>query len=486
MRFRTPLMLFVAILLVGLALVRTATSALAAPHSQTDDAGVMQVWASSLYPAASAPGMMEFIALYPNNHAEVVTLYLSNPAIVESGAWEAGANGAVTVTLTGNQDREYDEPITLTLTPEDDMMTDGVFRYHALTVITPEEMDALSAGAAPDASAPATETLAEIEDFGRIWVSNVYPAADAAGLITMLALYDNGNMEQFSIYLGKGVVGEVGIWEEDVNNTISVTATGTQDEEYAEATTITYQMVDNTLVDGAFVLTLWPEVTPAEMANMVDPAGVYVSNVYPAADAAGYVVLLALYDNGNAEQTTTYLTKGAITEIGVWAEELDGAITLTMTAQMDGDEYAEPTVTFYAREGEILTDGPFALFKLEQITPEMMDAMTAPAVTAVYRSDTLPAASSPGRVVTLTLFDDGTLTFDTDYLNDEPVVAEVGTWEKTADGALTITITGQGDETYAEPQVITFAQDGDQLVAVEYDGTLWGSEGLTLTATPAE
>ncbi len=162
MRFRTPLMLFVAILLVGLALVRTATSALAAPHSQTDDAGVMQVWASSLYPAASAPGMMEFIALYPNNHAEVVTLYLSNPAIVESGAWEAGANGAVTVTLTGNQDREYDEPITLTLTPEDDMMTDGVFRYHALTVITPEEMDALSAGAAPDASAPATETLAEI------------------------------------------------------------------------------------------------------------------------------------------------------------------------------------------------------------------------------------------------------------------------------------------------------------------------------------
>ncbi len=332
----------------------------------------------------------------------------------------------------------------------------------------------------------ATETLAEIEDFGRIWVSNVYPAADAAGLITMLALYDNGNMEQFSIYLGKGVVGEVGIWEEDVNNTISVTATGTQDEEYAEATTITYQMVDNTLVDGAFVLTLWPEVTPAEMANMVDPAGVYVSNVYPAADAAGYVVLLALYDNGNAEQTTTYLTKGAITEIGVWAEELDGAITLTMTAQMDGDEYAEPTVTFYAREGEILTDGPFALFKLEQITPEMMDAMTAPAVTAVYRSDTLPAASSPGRVVTLTLFDDGTLTFDTDYLNDEPVVAEVGTWEKTADGALTITITGQGDETYAEPQVITFAQDGDQLVAVEYDGTLWGSEGLTLTATPAE
>lgn len=486
MRIKAPSMLLVAIVVVCLALAGATSPALAAPPHQTDDAGVLQVWASNLYPAASAPGMMEFIALYPNNAAEVVTIYLSNPAIVESGAWEMGEDGAVTVTLTDNQGREVDEPVTLTLTPEDDMMTDGVFRYHALTVVTPEEMDALAEGAAAEASAPAAETLEGSEDFGRIWVSNVYPAADAAGLITMLALYDNGNMEQFSIYLGKGVVAEVGIWEEDADNTISVTATGTQDEEYAEATTTTYQTTGDALVDGAFVLTLWPEVTPAEMANMVDPAGVYVSNVYPAADAAGYVVLLALYDNGNAEQTTTYLTKGAISEVGVWAEELDGSVTVTMTAQLDGDEYAEPTVTLYTREGEILIDGPFALFKLEQITPEMMDAMLAPAVVAVYQSDTLPAASSPGRVITLTLFDDGTLTFDTDYLNNEPVVTEVGMWEEAAAGALTISITGQGDEEYAEPDVITFEQDGDLLVAVDYDETLWGSEGLTLTAMSAE
>ena len=447
----------------------------------------MQVWASNLYPAASAPGMMEFVALYPNNTAEVVTLYLSNPAVVETGAWEASEDGAVVVTLTGNQDRKYDAPVTLTLTPEDDMMTDGVFRYHALTVITPAEMDALAeGGAAAESANAATATMEGMEDFGRIWVSNVYPAADAAGLITMLALYDNGNMEQFSVYLGKGVVAEVGIWEEDADNTISVTATESQDEEYAEATTTTYQVAGDTLMDGAFVLTRWPEVTPAEMANLVDPAGVYVSNVYPAADAAGYVVLLALYDNGNAEQTTTYLTKGAVTEIGAWAEEPDGSITVTMTAQLDGDEYAEPTVTLYAREGEVLIDGPFELFKLDEITPEMMDAMTAPAVTTVYQSDTLPAASSPGRIITLTLFEDGALTFDTDYLNDEPVIAEVGTWEEDADGGLTIRITGQGDESYAMPIVITFAQDGDQLVAVEYDESLWGSEGLTLTAQAAE
>lgn len=487
MQFKARSMLFAALLAVCLACVGAVTPVLAAPSGQTDAAGAMQVWASNLYPAASAAGMMEFVALYPNNTAEVVTLYLSNPAVVETGAWETSEDGAVVVTLTGNQDREYDAPVTLTLTPEDDTMTDGAFRYHALTVITPEEMDALAeGGAAAESASATTATMDDMEDFGRIWVSNVYPTADAAGLITMLALYDNGNMEQFSVYLGKGVVAEVGIWEEDADNTISVTVTGAQDEEYVEATTTTYQVAGDTLVDGAFVLTLWPEVTPAEMANLADPAGVYVSNVYPAADAAGYVVLLALYDNGNAEQTTTYLTRGAVTEIGAWAKEPDGSLTVTMTAQLDGDEYAEPVVTLYARAGEILTDGSFELFKLEEITPEMMDAMTAPAVTAVYQSDTLPAASSPGRIVTLTLFEDGTLTFDTDYLNDEPAIAEMGTWEEAADGGLTISITGQSDESYAEPIVITFAQNGVHLVATDYDEALWGVEGLTLTAQADE
>ena len=491
MKLRTPSLLFAALVTLCLALFAAVTPALAAPADQADDAGVLQVWASKLYPAASAPGMMEFIALYPNNAAEVVTIYLSNPAIVETGSWEAGAEGAVIVTLTGNQDREYDEPATFTLTPDGDGMTDGVFTYAALTVITPEEMDALAEGAAEAGADEAgadgdAEAGAEMADFGRTWVSNVYPAADAAGLITMLGLFDNGNMEQFSIYLGKGVIGEIGIWEEDAGNTISVTATGTLEEDYSEAFTTTYQRVDDTLVDGAFVLTRWPEVTPAEMANAVDPAGVYGANIYPAADAAGYTVILALYDNGNAEQTSVYLTQGAVSEIGTWVEEIDGAVTVTMTGQLDGEEYTEPAVTQYARDGETLTDGPFMLYKLEEITPEMMDAMSAPAVVAVYQSDTLPAASSPGRMITLTLFDDGTLTFDVDYLNDEPVVAEIGVWEESAEEALAISITGTADEEYSTPVEIAFEQDGDQLVAVDYDEALWGSEGLTLIAQPLE
>ncbi|MCB0049307.1 MAG: copper resistance protein NlpE N-terminal domain-containing protein, partial [Caldilinea sp.] len=189
--------------------------------------------------------------------------------------------------------------------------------------------------------------------------------------------------------------------------------------------------------------------------------------------------------NNNAEQTTIYLTKGAVSEVGVWAEEVDGSITVTMTGTLE-QEYDEPSPVTYLRDGDLLVDGAFVFFKLDEITPEMMDALTAPAVSATYKSDTLPAADSPGRVITLTLLDDGSLTMSTDFLNDQPPIEEVGTWEENADGTLTVSLTGTPDGEYDQPDVLTFEKDGDQIVAVEYDESMWGSEGLTLTEQPAE
>jgi hypothetical protein len=80
----------------------------------------------------------------------------------------------------------------------------------------------------------------------------------------------------------------------------------------------------------------------------------------------------------------------------------------------------------------------------------------------------------------LTLYDDDSIVMSTDYLNDEAPLDEIGTWEENSDDTLTITITGRADLDYSEPTVITFELDEDQLVAVEYDMSLFGSEGLTL------
>ena len=74
----------------------------------------------------------------------------------------------------------------------------------------------------------------------------------------------------------------------------------------------------------------------------------------------------------------------------------------------------------------------------------------------------------------------------TDFMNDEPLIIEVGTWEEGADNQFTVSITGTPEEEYSEPDVITFEQQDDQIVAVEYDVTMWGSAGLTLTAVASE
>ncbi|MBE7551397.1 MAG: copper resistance protein NlpE N-terminal domain-containing protein [Anaerolineales bacterium] len=98
----------------------------------------------------------------------------------------------------------------------------------------------------------------------------------------------------------------------------------------------------------------------------------------------------------------------------------------------------------------------------------------------VYRA-TLPAASSPGREMSLTLRLDGTAELSSDYLNGEAPIVETGTWQDNNDGAATVSLTGQaGGVVYEAPVVITFRLDGSILTAVAYDQTLYGSEGITL------
>ncbi|MEZ4557864.1 MAG: hypothetical protein R2854_15725 [Caldilineaceae bacterium] len=43
-------------------------------------------------------------------------------------------------------------------------------------------------------------------------------------------------------------------------------------------------------------------------------------DLYPAGDAPGMLQIVALYPNGNAEQVSVYLTKGAVMEYGTWTK----------------------------------------------------------------------------------------------------------------------------------------------------------------------
>jgi heat shock protein HslJ/uncharacterized lipoprotein NlpE involved in copper resistance len=94
---------------------------------------------------------------------------------------------------------------------------------------------------------------------------------------------------------------------------------------------------------------------------------------------------------------------------------------------------------------------------------------------------TLPAASGPGREMSLTLRLDNSAELSSDYQNGEAPVVETGTWQDKGDGMATVSLTGQsGGVVYEAPVVLTFQLDGSTLTATEYDRTLYGSEGITL------
>ncbi|MDX1520597.1 MAG: hypothetical protein R3264_03130, partial [Anaerolineae bacterium] len=88
------------------------------------------------------------------------------------------------------------------------------------------------------------------------------------------------------------------------------------------------------------------------------------------------------------------------------------------------------------------------------------DRLVDPAqqVAGVYKGFFI-AASSPGRDSTFYLNGDQTARLVTDFLNDEPVLEEVGTWTTTEAGQVVVTLTGQADRTYDTPvtMVLTLA-----------------------------
>jgi heat shock protein HslJ len=409
MKFRQLLSLcLVALLLAGTALAATPVPAFArpaaAPGAVTDE--VSGSYVSNVYPAASAPGLVVLMSLYPNNNAEVVSFYFSNPPITERGTWEV-AGDEVTVTLTENDNGQYDTPSIETFAVHDGMLVSGAFTFHLLDEVTPGQMEAAAgapaAGAGADVAAgealtetvaadagadvaagveiTATEALTGSEEMSEevagaayeVFATGVYPAADASGMVTIMALYPNMNMEQLTVYLGTGTVHEVGMWSEAAGGYVDVTVTGTFDREYETPVTTSYAREGDVLSDGVFTFHQLDIVTPADMEAMVNPAGTYVSRLYPAADASGLLMVLSLFANNNAEQVSIYAGKGTVVEQGTWAENDDGSVAVSITGTAERT-YASPAEITYMRDRDVLSDGTFEFTRVEQVTPAEMAA----------------------------------------------------------------------------------------------------------------
>ena len=111
---------------------------------------------------------------------------------------------------------------------------------------------------------------------------------------------------------------------------------------------------------------------------------------------------------------------------------------------------------------------------------------TDPAITGYYESDVLESADSPGLVVGLFLYEDGSAEVTSDYMNDTDIIIEVGTWTDNGDGTLTLTVTGTTEGDYEAPIELVFeiAEDGSLVIPGEPGGA-FGEAGLTLIPTEA-
>ncbi len=94
-----------------------------------------------------------------------------------------------------------------------------------------------------------------------------------------------------------------------------------------------------------------------------------------------------------------------------------------------------------------------------------------------YYEASIPAASSPGRLVGLTLRPTNDAQMTTDYMNSTPEIVQMGNWSKADSGNILITLVTVGSGNPQKDSLL-FRQDGETLI---YLGDAYGSDGLSLT-----
>ncbi|ATL46590.1 hypothetical protein COR50_05010 [Chitinophaga caeni] len=101
-------------------------------------------------------------------------------------------------------------------------------------------------------------------------------------------------------------------------------------------------------------------------------------------------------------------------------------------------------------------------------------------VTGYYEAS-MPAASSPGRIIGLTLSEGNDVTMTTDYMNMTPEIVQRGNWMDHGGGKIMLSLVTVGSGNPAK-DTLNFRRDGNSLI---YEGSDYGSDGLTLTRKDA-
>lgn len=94
-----------------------------------------------------------------------------------------------------------------------------------------------------------------------------------------------------------------------------------------------------------------------------------------------------------------------------------------------------------------------------------------------YYATELPAASSPGRSIGLSVKANGDAEMVTDYNNFSPEIVQMGSWEKQPEDRILLSLVTVGSG-ISKKDTLIFKKEGTTLV---YEGTDMGTAGLKLT-----
>jgi hypothetical protein len=141
---------------------------------------------------------------------------------------------------------------------------------------------------------------------------------------------------------------------------------------------------------------------------------------------------------------------------------------------LDGDEIVVDMIT--SGPNDPLCCPSQQVIKRYKLEPTLVEQTAGADYSGTYQAS-LPAASSPGLNITLTLNPDNSAEMISDYLNGQPALIEWGDWN-ASNGSLTVTFTSINGRPQHN-QIIFERQDG-ALVARQYDPMLYGDTGLTL------
>jgi len=95
----------------------------------------------------------------------------------------------------------------------------------------------------------------------------------------------------------------------------------------------------------------------------------------------------------------------------------------------------------------------------------------------------IPVSAGGSRIVTLVLNEDRTVLLTQEYPQARMPITEQGTWSDNPDGTITVRTSRPGQVRRLNVVPLVFRLENNELVAVQFDQTVWGNAGLRLKKT---